>query len=60
MLKVVFGVELEFLLQRECGSHDVPPGTIPSLIERCLFEIESRGLREVGICKCHGGYVHLL
>jgi hypothetical protein len=46
----VFGVDLEFLLQRESGSHDVQPGAIPTVIERCLFEIESRGLKEVGIC----------
>ena len=47
---IVFGVELKFLLQREAGNGDVLPGAIPFIIERCLFEIESRGLSEVGIC----------
>jgi hypothetical protein len=47
----VFGVELEFLLQREAGGNPVPPGTIPSFLEKCLLEVEARGLTEVGICK---------
>jgi hypothetical protein len=47
---IVFGVDLQFLLQREAGNDVVPPGAIPSVMERCLFEIESRGLSEVGIC----------
>ena len=47
---VVFGVELNFLLQREAANGDVLPGAIPFVIERCLYEIESRGLSEVGIC----------
>ncbi|KAJ7082182.1 hypothetical protein B0H15DRAFT_952568 [Mycena belliarum] len=45
----VFGFDLNFLLRREMGTDDIPPGTIPSLIERCLAEIEARGLTEVGI-----------
>jgi len=49
--KSVFGVELNFLLRREAGNGEVQPGTIPSVVERCLFEIEHRGLSEVGICK---------
>jgi GTPase-activating protein BEM2 len=47
---VVFGVELNFLLKREAADGDVLPGAIPFVIERCLHEIESRGLSEVGIC----------
>jgi hypothetical protein len=47
---VAFGVELNFLLQREAANGDVLPGAIPFVIERCLYEIESRGLSEVGIC----------
>ncbi|KAF8994802.1 hypothetical protein BDQ17DRAFT_1366382 [Cyathus striatus] len=47
--KAVFGVELDFLLRREAGSDIIPPGTIPSVIEQCLREIEERGLTEVGI-----------
>ncbi|KAJ7511353.1 rho GTPase activating protein 22 [Mycena galericulata] len=50
----VFGVDLNFLLRREIGADDVPPGTIPSIIERCLSEIESRGLTEVGIYRLAG------
>lgn len=47
---LVFGVELEFLLRREAESDDIPPGTVPIIIEQCLSEVESRGLSEVGIC----------
>ncbi|KAJ7077530.1 rho GTPase activating protein 22 [Mycena belliarum] len=50
----VFGVDLNFLLRREMGTDDIPPGTIPSLIERCLAEIEARGLTEVGIYRLAG------
>jgi hypothetical protein len=49
----VFGVELNFLLKREAANGDVLPGAIPFMIERCLHEIESRGLTEVGICAFH-------
>ncbi|KAF8883269.1 hypothetical protein BD779DRAFT_1674611 [Infundibulicybe gibba] len=50
----VFGVELQFLLQREFGSTQVPAGTIPSIIEQCLGEVETRGLTEVGIYRIAG------
>lgn len=50
----VFGVELEFLLQREAGGTPVPPGTIPSILEKCLQEVEARGLTEVGIYRIAG------
>jgi hypothetical protein len=50
-MRAVFGVELEFLLQRESGGSAIPPGTIPSFLEKCLLEVEARGLTEVGICK---------
>ncbi|KAF8655891.1 hypothetical protein AX16_002876 [Volvariella volvacea WC 439] len=52
--KAVFGVELDFLLQREAGGSEVPPGTIPRIIEQCLAEVESRGLTEVGIYRIAG------
>ena len=29
----------------------MPPGTIPSFLEKCLLEVEARGLTEVGICE---------
>ncbi|KAJ7058275.1 rho GTPase activating protein 22 [Mycena amicta] len=50
----VFGVDLAFLLRREVGSDEVPPGTLPSVISRCLEEIETRGLTEVGIYRLAG------
>jgi len=50
-LRTDFGVDLEFLLQREAGGSAIPLGTIPSIIEKCLLEVEARGLTEVGICK---------
>ncbi|KAJ3722154.1 rho GTPase activating protein 22 [Lentinula guzmanii] len=52
--KAVFGVELNFLLERENGGRPVPPGTIPSIIEHCLAQVESRGLSEVGIYRMAG------
>lgn len=52
--RAVFGVNLEFLVQREVGSEDIPPGTIPQIISLCLSEIESRGLTEVGIYRIAG------
>jgi len=50
----VFGVDLEFLLQREAGGSAVPPGAIPSFLEKCLQEVEARGLTEVGIYRIAG------
>lgn len=57
LMCTVFGVDLMTLLRRETGSHDVPPGTVPAVIERCLSEIEKRGLTEVGICELLCTYV---
>ena len=48
---LVFGVELEFLLEREADGEEILPGTVPSVIESCLLEVEARGLSEVGICE---------
>ncbi|THH20488.1 hypothetical protein EW146_g880 [Bondarzewia mesenterica] len=50
----LFGVDLEFLLRREANGSTVPPGAIPSAIERCLLEVEARGLSEVGIYRIAG------
>lgn len=47
----VFGVNIQDLLAREAGHGEVHPGTIPFVMHRCLAEIESRGLTEVGICE---------
>ncbi|KAG6382111.1 hypothetical protein JVT61DRAFT_754 [Boletus reticuloceps] len=49
-----FGVELQFLLEREADGAEVPPGTVPSVIASCLFEVEVRGLSEVGIYRIAG------
>ena len=46
----VLGVDLGVLIQREFGDNP-PPGAIPSMLETCFREVESRGLPEVGICK---------
>lgn len=50
----VFGVELEFLLQREVGGQAIRPSAIPSIIELCLAEVEARGLSEQGIYRIAG------
>ncbi|KAF9065118.1 hypothetical protein BDP27DRAFT_1332534 [Rhodocollybia butyracea] len=52
--KAVFGVELDFLLERENGGGPISPGTIPSIIKHCLAQVESRGLTEVGIYQMAG------
>ncbi|KAJ4471470.1 rho GTPase activating protein 22 [Lentinula aciculospora] len=52
--KAVFGVELNFLLERENGGGPILPGTIPHIIEQCLAQVESRGLTEVGIYRMAG------
>ena len=49
----VFGVELDFLLQREAGG-EVPTGAVPRVLEQCLSEIEARGLQEVGLYRIPG------
>lgn len=50
----VFGIGLETLLRREAGDTDPPAGAIPRVISQCLAEIETRGLREVGIYRIAG------
>ncbi|KAI0366782.1 hypothetical protein BV20DRAFT_971516 [Pilatotrama ljubarskyi] len=52
----VFGVELEFLLQREAPEGEVQPGAIPSVVERLINEVERRGLTEVGIYRIAGAH----
>jgi hypothetical protein len=47
-LILVFGLELNHLLQRE-AEMPVLPGIIPRVIHERLFEVETRGLSEVGI-----------
>ncbi|KAF5354352.1 hypothetical protein D9758_010729 [Tetrapyrgos nigripes] len=49
----VFGVELEFLLEREYGDPP-PPGSIPSALRCCIAEVETRGLTEQGIYRMAG------
>ncbi len=48
---LVFGVDLEYLLERDSPDGDVPSGTIPPVILRLIEEVESRGLQEIGICQ---------
>ena len=48
----MFGVDLEFLLQREAPDGEVQPGAVPMFLERLINEVEHRGLTEVGICEC--------
>ena len=50
MVSTVFGVELEYLLQREAANGEVRSGAIPSVLEQLIHEVEIRGLTEVGIC----------
>ena len=50
MSLTVFGVELDFLLQREAVNGEVQPGAIPSVLDRLIREVEARGLAEVAIC----------
>ncbi|KAL1659369.1 rho GTPase activating protein 22 [Schizophyllum commune] len=52
--RAVFGVDLDELLRREAGGEDVTPGSVPSIIDRCISEIEARGLTEVGIYRIAG------
>ncbi|TBU46639.1 hypothetical protein BD309DRAFT_888031 [Dichomitus squalens] len=52
----VFGVELDFLLQREAVNGEVQPGVIPSVLDRLIDEVETRGLTEVGIYRIAGAH----
>ncbi|KAH9851116.1 hypothetical protein C2E23DRAFT_886858 [Lenzites betulinus] len=52
----VFGVELDVLLQRESPDGEYTPGTIPSVVERLINEVEQRGLTEVGIYRIAGAH----
>lgn len=52
--RAVFGVELEFLLEREANGAQPEIGSIPSVILTCLSEVEYRGLSEVGIYRVAG------
>ncbi|KAI0319572.1 hypothetical protein OF83DRAFT_1170122 [Amylostereum chailletii] len=52
--RAVYGVDLDVLLKRDTGGAPPPPGTIPSVVERFLQEVESRGLGEVGIYRIAG------
>ncbi|KAG2153395.1 hypothetical protein DEU56DRAFT_727081 [Suillus clintonianus] len=52
--RAVFGVELEFLLEREANGAQPEIGSIPSVMLTCLSEVEYRGLSEVGIYRVAG------
>ena len=38
------------ILKRESPDGEMHPGSIPSVLEQLISEVESRGLTEVGIC----------
>ncbi|THG94626.1 hypothetical protein EW026_g6885 [Hermanssonia centrifuga] len=54
--RAVFGVDLEYLLERDSPDGDVPSGTIPPVILRLIEEVESRGLQEIGIYRLAGAH----
>ncbi|EMD33011.1 hypothetical protein CERSUDRAFT_161123, partial [Gelatoporia subvermispora B] len=54
--RAVFGVGLDVLLQREASDGEVPPGAIPSVVQRLITEVETRGLTEVGIYRLAGAH----
>ncbi|EKM53679.1 uncharacterized protein PHACADRAFT_198103 [Phanerochaete carnosa HHB-10118-sp] len=54
--KAVFGVDLETLLKRESPDGEISPGAVPSIIQRLIAEVESRGLTEVGIYRLAGAH----
>ncbi|KAG0703340.1 hypothetical protein DFH29DRAFT_1079014 [Suillus ampliporus] len=52
--RAVFGVELGLLLEREANGAQPEIGSIPSVMQTCLSEVEFRGLSEVGIYRIAG------
>ncbi|TFY55136.1 hypothetical protein EVJ58_g8436 [Rhodofomes roseus] len=57
--RAFFGVDLEVILKRESQDGDVPLGTIPSILERLISEVETRGLTEVGIYRIAGSHAEV-
>ncbi|KAF7797130.1 hypothetical protein EIP86_008322 [Pleurotus ostreatoroseus] len=54
--KAVFGVDLDFLLQRESPDGEILPGALPATFYRLVTEVESRGLTEIGIYRLAGAH----
>ncbi|TIB18890.1 hypothetical protein E3P92_00350 [Wallemia ichthyophaga] len=52
--QAVFGVDLSEVVRREHGDEGIENGDIPILIDKCLNEIEKRGLLETGIYRLSG------
>ncbi|KAF8326839.1 uncharacterized protein EI90DRAFT_2975491 [Cantharellus anzutake] len=50
----VFGVSLESLTSREVPTHADQEG-VPAVLQKLLFEVEYRGLTEIGIYRISGG-----
>lgn len=50
----MFNVDLDVLLQREAGNSPVATGAVPHILDRCLAEIEARGLQEPGLYRVPG------
>ncbi|CAL1711692.1 unnamed protein product [Somion occarium] len=46
----------DFLLCRESQGEEVEPGTVPSVIERLIAEVDTRGLTEIGIYRVAGAH----
>jgi len=51
-------VDLNVLIEREFGDNP-PPGAIPSMLETCFREVESRGLSEVGVYRIAGSILEI-
>ncbi|KZT72385.1 hypothetical protein DAEQUDRAFT_664500 [Daedalea quercina L-15889] len=54
--RAFFGVDLDVILKRESTDDDIPLGAVPSVLERLISEVESRGLTEVGIYRIAGSH----
>ncbi|TIC53455.1 hypothetical protein E3Q04_03187, partial [Wallemia mellicola] len=52
--QAVFGVDLSEVVRRELGDEGVKNGEIPIIVDKCLNEIEERGLFETGIYRLSG------
>ncbi|KAH9927766.1 uncharacterized protein B0H18DRAFT_1118293 [Fomitopsis serialis] len=57
--RAFFGVDLEVILKRESPEGDIQLGAIPSILERLISEVESRGLTEVGIYRIAGSHAEV-
>ncbi|THH29042.1 hypothetical protein EUX98_g5142 [Antrodiella citrinella] len=54
--RAVFGVDLDYLLQRDAGGVEPQPGAIPSVIDRLMWFVENKGLTDIGIYRIAGAH----